>query len=262
MACEFPPELTEDDLLAILLDEADAGYLAHVRNCPHCAARLEELRDFSQDFLEQLEDTRADCPNPELLADFLVGLLTPVQHQEVLKHIQQCEYCRRDENDLRTQFTIIDEDITQMLAKPEKSARIRPSEFIAEVRAQSNYGKARGKAQRESIVGVGSVMRGEASASNGRQPIAVSDEISVSLVLDQTLHGIKILGTLYETDPALVAHWKDAIVELRRDSKLVAAARVDDMGSFECLVPSHAILEMRITSADGRSVVVPEVDLG
>lgn len=260
MACEFPPELTEDDLLAILLDEADARDLAHVHNCPHCAARLEELREFSQDFLEQLEDTRAECPAPELLADFLVGLLPPVEHQEILKHIQECEYCRRDENDLRTQFTI-DEDKTQMPAKPMKSGRVRPSEFIAEVLAEPHYGETRGAVRGETAADGGKRVRGEASAARGRPHIAMSGEVSVSLLLEHDPDGVKIMGTLYETNLALASHWENAIVEIRRDHKLIAAARVDNMNSFECTLPDDTSVEVRITSADGRSVVVPEVHL-
>jgi hypothetical protein len=94
-----PPELTEDELSAILDGEADDRLLAHVRDCPYCAARLEEAGDM--EWLLSTALYRGDCPDVTALQAYANGSLDAAAVAAVAAHLDLCPYCQRDLASLR-----------------------------------------------------------------------------------------------------------------------------------------------------------------
>lgn len=89
--CADPPALGGNALMAAADGEADEATLAHLRACPHCAARVARLRALQQELLRRLY--RLHCPSSDLLVDYCQGLLDPFQRTAVAHHLALCPHC-------------------------------------------------------------------------------------------------------------------------------------------------------------------------
>jgi anti-sigma factor RsiW len=89
--CLAPPALSGAQIMAAVDGEADAATLAHLRVCPGCARRVEQLRSIQRILRHRL--FRLWCPPTEHLIDDCMGLLDPYQHAILSHHLQICPYC-------------------------------------------------------------------------------------------------------------------------------------------------------------------------
>lgn len=89
--CAVPPELSGAAIVAAADGEADEAVLAHVRMCPHCAARVAQLRSLEAQLRRQFY--RLFCPTSDQLVDYCQGLLDPYDRAVVIHHLAICPHC-------------------------------------------------------------------------------------------------------------------------------------------------------------------------
>jgi anti-sigma factor RsiW len=107
--CQRPPELTEDELSALIDGEADDRTRDHVLHCPYCAERLARAQRLEGGLRMAL--FRKDCPSSLELAQYQMDMLdTPEDRARIEAHLSTCQYCRADLDDW--QHFIDEEDYT------------------------------------------------------------------------------------------------------------------------------------------------------
>lgn len=89
--CVAPPGLSSIEVVAAADSEADETAVAHLQSCPHCAARVRQMRQLQNRLRRQLY--RLFCPTTDLLVDYCQGLLDPYQRAQVIHHLSICSYC-------------------------------------------------------------------------------------------------------------------------------------------------------------------------
>jgi hypothetical protein len=92
--CIDPTQIKEGDLIAYVDGEADDRVIEHVASCPACAEKAEQLRKTSHTLLDRFY--RSDCPAPEVLGQYMLGLLTPEEKLRVAAHLRGCPLCSRE----------------------------------------------------------------------------------------------------------------------------------------------------------------------
>lgn len=92
--CVAPPGLSNTQVVAAADGEIDEQIRTHLQQCPHCAARVREMRRFQKRLRRQLY--RLFCPSTDLLVDYCQGLIDPHQHALITHHIATCPYCARE----------------------------------------------------------------------------------------------------------------------------------------------------------------------
>ena len=92
--CISAREPNDADLLRVL-DGEDAGHAAkHVRECSHCRQRAIRLAKLHDRLTTRLY--RLDCPTPDRLGEYHMGLATKIQAETVAQHLAQCPHCERE----------------------------------------------------------------------------------------------------------------------------------------------------------------------
>lgn len=92
--CIDPTAIEEGDLMAYLEGEADQRVREHVERCPACQAEVQRLRETSQALVTLMY--RADCPAPEILAQYHMDLLSSSEQLEVAAHVRRCRHCAHE----------------------------------------------------------------------------------------------------------------------------------------------------------------------
>lgn len=94
MNCIQPELIAEGDLLAYVEGEASETIRAHVAACPACAQRAARLRQANRTLLGLLY--RENCPAPEKLGQYQVGLLEAAERLSLAAHLRECPHCSRE----------------------------------------------------------------------------------------------------------------------------------------------------------------------
>lgn len=89
--CTTPPALSGSALIAAADGEADEATLAHLRECPHCATRVSQIRAFQARLTRRLY--RLECASSQTLVDYCQGLLDPFQRTALTHHLAVCHHC-------------------------------------------------------------------------------------------------------------------------------------------------------------------------
>ncbi len=94
MACAYPPELDDVQLLVYADGEADRRVAEHVAQCSYCRERAERLARLQRRLTATLY--RVTCPPPEELGEYHLGLLPRGQMAAVTRHLDECPYCTQE----------------------------------------------------------------------------------------------------------------------------------------------------------------------
>ena len=94
LQCIAPDALEEGDLLAYLEGTAADSVRAHLAQCPHCRARLAEMRR-AQALLRAVLWRHA-CPAPERLGLYQLRLLPAEEQLLLAQHVRACPHCQRE----------------------------------------------------------------------------------------------------------------------------------------------------------------------
>jgi anti-sigma factor RsiW len=92
--CIDPTQIEEGDLIAYVDGEAEERVVEHIARCPACAEKVKQLRNTSRALLDRFY--RSDCPAPEVLGQYMLGLLTPEEKLRVAAHLRGCPLCSRE----------------------------------------------------------------------------------------------------------------------------------------------------------------------
>jgi hypothetical protein len=90
--------IKEGDLMAYLEGDTEDRVREHVENCSVCADEVARLRETSRGLLTLMY--RADCPAPEILAQYQMDLLSNSDQLEVAAHVRTCPHCARELEEL------------------------------------------------------------------------------------------------------------------------------------------------------------------
>lgn len=100
MNCSIPPPLTEDQISAAVDGTASRAVRSHLRQCPGCAARVEEAKRREQAVASVLH--RFDCPTALQLGELELGLVPPDEAESIHQHLALCARCTEDLAELRS----------------------------------------------------------------------------------------------------------------------------------------------------------------
>ena len=92
--CINPAEIQEGDLMAYVDAVADEAVVQHIRRCPACARRAEELAARQAVLAAKLY--RFSCPTPDQLIACQRGELQGSEKLVVAQHLRQCPHCARE----------------------------------------------------------------------------------------------------------------------------------------------------------------------
>lgn len=236
MNCTHPPPLSDDHLSAALDGLASVEIQTHLATCLACAARLADARKLEQRLAHTLQ--RWDCPTTDQLGDYTLDLISPSEARTIASHLTHCSACERELQDLQALLA------DRSSAAPPLPVRRSPGKRLYELVAQLITPAPE------------LALRGD-----DRGPlIAVAGELMVICELRQGQSGTReLVGQL--SAGAEQPRWDGALVELRSSHALVATAILDQDGGFSCPAGPLPVISLRITAADGRALLVPELDL-
>lgn len=236
MECSFPPPPNEDQLSAAL--DGDAAENDHFERCPACAARLRLALDIEGKLVNELY--RADCPSSQQLGDYHLGMLGQSNERYIERHLNMCALCHSELEELRVYLTA---------GVPAPKAVAVP----APERRRPSRGQWAEQLARLVPRTPGLALRGAA----GGPLLAEAGGTTLIVDVQPAGNGVTLIGQVVSDDPD---RWTGALVELRRDGALLAAAGVDDLGSFTFGVePGTATL--RVTPEHGAAIVLENVEL-
>ncbi len=240
LSCSYPPALSDEALFAAIDGDATPEVLQHLDRCPGCTARLEEARQVEQVLSATLH--RWDCPPASQLGDYHLGLLPPDQERVLTKHLALCVRCREEVEELRV---FLAAEQPPVAASPRQEAVPRRSHtLVARLLSQ----------------GPGLQLAGVRGAS--LSPLIARSSVA-TIILDP-LPGehetLQLVGQIAD-EAGEQERWNSALVEIRQASRLVATAFVDDVGGFDGGPIAAGPTEVRVTAADGVSIVVADLVL-
>jgi hypothetical protein len=237
MECCSPPPLTDDQLSAALEQNAAPDVIDHLASCASCAARLDAAQQAEQSLRSALY--RWDCPAPQTLAEYHLGLPSTDQQRAIVRHLETCARCSEEIAEL-------------VLFMRDEAPPAAPAEPIPARRpASRGWSLARLLPRAPTLA-----LRGGAGA-----PLMFATDAGVTIFLERQ----PVAGGQVELRGQLVADdqdgWTGALVELRQSGTLCATAAIDDLGTFRVAALPTLPTELRVTRADGRALLLPEFAL-
>jgi anti-sigma factor RsiW len=100
MVCTTPPELSDEQILQFLDEEADPDIggdpitRQHLETCDHCREKADRLRAIEGQLRKRLY--RADCPDPHTLGEYKLNLLPQDTTRQIRQHLAHCPHCSRE----------------------------------------------------------------------------------------------------------------------------------------------------------------------
>jgi hypothetical protein len=233
LKCIGPQPLDDAQISDALDGTADGAVLRHLEQCESCRLRYTQAKHIEDSLRHQLY--RWDCPSPETLVDYHLGALDPFSARPVKEHVQRCTRCNEEIRSLRDFMG--DEQPAHV---PFAEGYIRQGEALWASPVQRESELVRGSVSEQPIIH---------RASDGTQIILDVRERQGR----PTLYG-QIIDAEGES-------WQSALVEVRQGETLIAAATVDDLDSFFAPFSSEAPIQLRITRADGKVIILRDLQI-
>ncbi len=231
MKCIGPQPLDEAQISDALDGVAHDAVQQHLEQCESCRLRYTQAQHIEDALRHQLY--RWDCPSPETLVDYHLGALDPFSARPVKEHLRSCTRCQQELASLKDFMG--DESPTSVTFA---EGYTRQAEALWAAPMQREAELVRGAASEEPVIH---------RASDGTQIILDVRERQGR----PTLYG-QIIDAAGES-------WQSALVEVRQGDTLIAAATVDDLDSFFAPLPSQAPMQLRITRADGKVIILRDL---
>jgi hypothetical protein len=250
--CKLPPELDDLALIAAIDGEAETEVLAHLRACPHCAARAHRFADLQGLLRKQL--FRIFCPSSETLVAFQQGVLASDQRATLEAHLEDCPHCSREQ---RLLLQLVGDPLSSR--SPPLGALFNTSvggmivgklrQVFAEllpapaIELAGAYGRLRGPAQ---------------MAQYAYHAENLQINIGVRRVAQHAERRV-VVGSVEIEDEDLVA-FEAATASLLRHDVPISTAEIDDLGNFvlDNLMPGTYRLSLRLPD---REVVIEALSL-
>jgi anti-sigma factor RsiW len=237
MTCIDPPPLSPDQLSALIDGVAEAHVTEHLARCPYCTERLAAARVLEQQLSGQLH--RWDCPTPQQLVDFHLGMLGEDQAQ-IAAHTSSCPRCQAELAELAAFLDANGELAATPPPQPERVRRPSLRELIAQLLPRTPA----------------MALRGE----HAGPLVAQAGDIMVLLDIQAAGDtGLNVIGQLAAPDQDA---WTGALAQVSHNNAVVHTAFVDDMGGFRFAGLAPAFVDLRITPPSGPAIFLPGLNVG
>ncbi len=233
LKCIDPSQVSETDHLTALWGEASPDFELHRQKCEYCQNEIQLYRTQDSQLQRQLtfihSPARALCPEAQQLGDFLVGMLSTKEGQNVADHLNTCSYCSAELADLQAWWpeTRIRPTAGKLQPSGELFPNVKPLKWLRRVLAITmQLGQATTQPQ-YALAGV----RGSAE---GLPMTFQAEEVSITLTIQPLTPSSKIhlvLG-LVQRDNYPIDSTTGAEVRLYGDGTTLATERIDELGNF------------------------------
>ena len=241
MACTQPPELSERQLLAYLDGETDAKTTEHLRLCPHCAGRAEELARLQNALRQNL--FRAECPPSQQLGEYHLGLLPAEEAKMIREHMTWCSHCSAEIEGLARYMADLASDLE---ARTISRVRVLIARLLDW--SEPGTGPAPGVPAYAGI-------RGEAEVPLTYEADGI--RITLDLAEDPEAPGRYLMMGLVSSSDTTLPH---LTARLFTSDELVATTPVDDLGNFEFAGLERATYHLVLDGPD-IEIIIEAVDV-
>ena len=98
--------LTDKQIIAFLnnrlSDKEKGDLMSHISECERCERKFNFISLLRESIAEFIEIGK--CPSPEDLATYISGLAEPELAEEIEKHLEKCDICRREAESIKNMF--------------------------------------------------------------------------------------------------------------------------------------------------------------
>lgn len=217
MACFFNRSLTDEQLNAALDCEAASDVTDHLRQCPGCRARLDEMSAFAAVLKGKLH------PDVQDLTDYQTGLLSKPETSAIARHLQTCSVCQEQLRQLDQLATLPFESklpTPVLLSQPQKTLLTFPTHRI--IKKQPN------------IVQNGVQVAGIGLLGGSRSFTVEFEGLEISLTQEPIRDGVIVSGQLLTTLPDAQTEWTGAIARISNgDPNAAVMTLLDEDGYFK-----------------------------
>lgn len=240
MACAYPSELTDGDLLAYLDGEASTKVATHAEQCPHCRERAQNLARLQGRLTAELY--RIACPSPEELGEYQLKVLPRDHAAAVAGHLDGCPHCSREIAQLQDYLGELAPDL-----------EFSPLERVKVLVAQL-VGGGEGWGRSPALAPAYAGLRGAEAGPRLYQ--AGEAQIAIEIQDDAQNPGRKmVLGLITGIDT------RDLVGRLWQAGQLVAEVPVDELGNLIIANLAPASFEL-ILSGPGLEIHIQDLDVG
>jgi hypothetical protein len=242
MKCAFDNPLSDEQLLAVVDDDATDEILHHLEQCAYCTERLRELQAFEQRLIARSH------PDSTALLDYGFGLLSQGEMAAIGEHLQACRECQEIVEDFEADMQdAVRQELNSPHPLPKQPRRkLNPGEMLGELIAQflprTNPAIA---------------LLGNADSSL----IATADDIKVVLNVEPT-------GDQFFLDGQVITDkqedWEGSVVLLTSDDTGASApppALLDDLGQFSFDSLARGVYKLRIQSLSDTAITLYDLTL-
>jgi hypothetical protein len=233
MSCTHALPLSDDNLLEILIGDADSNLL----NCLECdetsKRRYQELVKFHRKL------QRAFHPSDQTLVDYVSELLSDEQHEAVSEHVDQCRLCRE------TVRLLMQQDVEQHLVQPIERAALPRREREARIVPVAAQGLA--------------YFGGEHIAAP-RMVQAEAEGVTIMLKIVSEPRGVRLMGTIDATDPSHQERWHGALLQLSHGDDIIMTTLLR-YGEFQCSAVPRSTVTLRFKPLAGQVVALYNLPL-
>ena len=236
--------LTDDELIALIDEEADDALLAMVAGDASLQAQLATARQFEEQLKHLLHDERH--VNQEMLADYVVGLLDEQETTRVEEALKRSPVLRYELQRLQRVMTSGDVTPSPRQTKPQESKIIYFPDMD-----HLQLAKVRGERPRLVL-------------SPSSKPLPVP--------LDETGNNILFLalettdsGELALTGQMVIAgnsgHWDETAVFLYQQENVKSSFIIKPSERFQQVVSHRSAITLHLAPATGRLVVIDSIEI-
>ncbi|MBZ0294202.1 MAG: hypothetical protein K8L99_16690 [Anaerolineae bacterium] len=163
---------------------------------------------------------RWDCPTPDVLGDYHLGLADAEVQAAIDKHLEICPLCRRELQQLEA-FLADDQAVTTSLPPS-----LHEGSFVEPTRREAAQLALRGD-------------------SDEPLTFILADDVTLYLMIEKMADSIALNGQLAASEQA-EADFQGALVEIWQAEQLEATAFIDEAGTFSATLPGTGTTLIRI----------------
>lgn len=238
MKCISPPALEDSQLLAYLDGEADEVE-DHLAQCRYCSQRAGALDQVQKKLIARLY--RVDCPPPEALGEYQLGMLATEQRVSVARHLMSCPHCRQELEQLKNY-------LSELAPAAPTSPLEQVKVLVARLVGQGEAG--------ETAAGSPEFAAAYAALRGGSEGPITMEADGVLIVLDPEPGregSVTIQGQVAADDQE---RWTGAQVEAHQEGEVRMTTTVDDLGAFRLEALQPGPTELHLIPAGGPMVVL------
>jgi hypothetical protein len=204
---------------------------------------------------------RQTCLTADELGDYVLEVALFSEREAMQQHLRECPHCQADLRDL---YLFLEVEPPDSLMVPHDSSRhTQPQpptpDQASRRKTAARYGAPRSYRLNGQQMGLQQAALRSGGSSSPRFVAQLEGvTVFVEANFDPEQPDKLILSGEVSADEQ--ARWSGALLEVRQHHQLVAVALIDDHGEYQCQPVEIAKTDIRITTADGFSIILEELD--